>query len=73
MKAIGQRLALTRHVLGLQQSGKKRPTIDNAIRLAEAYHLTLDWIYLGDPSGLRYETANAISAARAARSNYGST
>lgn len=91
MNAIGRRLALTRHVLGLQQNefcerakiapntynqyerGKKRPTIDNAIRLVETYHLTLDWIYLGDPSGLRYETANAIKAARAARSTYGST
>ena len=85
MDAIGRRLALTRHMLGLQQNefcdrakiaantynqyekGRKRPSISNAIKLCEAYHLTLDWIFLGDPSGLRYEDAEAIQKMRAAR------
>ncbi|NOU05334.1 MAG: helix-turn-helix transcriptional regulator [Hyphomicrobiaceae bacterium] len=49
------------------ENGKKRPSIDNAIKLCDAYHLTLDWIFRGDPSGLRYETADAIKAVRNAR------
>jgi transcriptional regulator with XRE-family HTH domain len=44
------------------EKGKKRPSVDNAIALVRAYRLTLDWIYLGDPSSLRYETADAIKA-----------
>ena len=84
LEAIGQRLALTRQVLGLQQNefcerakiapntynqyenGRKMLSVRNAIALCEAYHLTLDWIFRGDPSGLRYETADAIKAARTA-------
>jgi DNA-binding XRE family transcriptional regulator len=49
------------------EMGKKRPSIENAIALCDAYDLTLDWIYRGDPSGLRYETADAIKALRLAR------
>ena len=49
------------------EHGKKRPSVDNAIALAEAYSLTLDWIYRGDPSGLRYDLASAIKAVRGAR------
>jgi transcriptional regulator with XRE-family HTH domain len=32
--------------------GVRRPNLDDAIRLVETYRLTLDWIYLGIPSGL---------------------
>lgn len=49
------------------EKDKKRPSVPNAIQLCEAYDLTLDWIFRGDPSGLRYETADAIKAARKAR------
>lgn len=49
------------------EKGKKRPSIDNALRLCKAYDLKLDWIYRGDPSGLRYATADAIKALKEAR------
>lgn len=49
------------------ERGKKRPTVENAIALCETYDLTLDWIYRGDPSGLRYKTADALKALRQAR------
>jgi transcriptional regulator with XRE-family HTH domain len=49
------------------ERGKKRPSIESAIALCETYHLTLDWIYRGDPSGLRYDTAEAVKAIRQAR------
>lgn len=49
------------------EHGKKGMGLENAIALCEAYDLTLDWIYRGDPSGLRYETADAIKALKQAR------
>lgn len=50
------------------ESGRNRPSIDAAIKLSDTYLVTLDWIYLGDPSGLRYELADAIKSLRQARS-----
>ena len=32
--------------------GVRRPNLDDAIRLVRTYKLTLDWIYLGIPTGL---------------------
>lgn len=85
MRAIGERLRLTRDALGLTQErfcaraeisptaynqwerGHKRPSVDAGIALCNAYDLTLDWIYRGDPSGLKYATANAIKALKNSR------
>lgn len=50
------------------EQGKRKPTIESAIALCDAYDLTLDWIYRGDPSGLRYDTADALKALKLARS-----
>lgn len=41
-------------------TGLNPPSLDEAIRLCEVYNLTLDYIYCGDPSGLRYEMRDAI-------------
>ena len=49
------------------ESGTNMPALDRAIALCDAYSLTLDWIYRGDPSGLRYQLAEAIKALRSAR------
>jgi transcriptional regulator with XRE-family HTH domain len=49
------------------EQGKRKPTVENAISLCDYYGLTLDWIYRGDPSGLRYDTADAIKALKIAR------
>lgn len=84
-QAIGQRLALTRQALGLQQNefadraglaantynqfetGKNRPSVEAALALKDAYGMTLDWIYDGDMSGLRFQLGDAIKALIAAR------
>lgn len=42
------------------EKGKSRPSIDAAISLCKAHNLTLDWIYMGDPSGLIAWLAEAI-------------
>src|SRR5262245_59121325 len=44
--------------------GAKRPSIESAIALCECYNLALDWIYRGDPSGLRHDMAEAIKVTR---------
>jgi DNA-binding XRE family transcriptional regulator len=49
------------------EKGKKRPSIQAAIGLCKTYGMTLDWIFLGDPSNLPYELADAIKALREAR------
>lgn len=52
------------------EKGKTRPSIDKARLLRRTYHLTHDWIYEGDLSGLRYELADAIKALRATRTKH---
>lgn len=42
-------------------TGKERPRVDEAIRLCDVYNLTLDYIYRGDPSGLRYDMRDTIA------------
>lgn len=49
------------------EKGKNIPRIAEAIAICEAHGLTLDWIYRGDASGLRYQLAEAVKALRSAR------
>ena len=49
------------------ERGKKRPSVDNAMKLCDAYLLTLDWIYMGDPSGLPYRLADSLRDQRKAQ------
>lgn len=44
------------------ERGKKRPSVENAIALCEAYDITLDWIYRGEMGGLKHKTVQAIRA-----------
>ena len=66
-KELGEAVGLSQPRYSLYETGKRRPTLENAIALCDAYDLTLDWIYRGDPSGLRYDTADAIKSLKAAR------
>ena len=47
------------------ETGKRRLTLESALKLCDAYSLTLDWLYRGDPSGLPYRLATAIQAVAA--------
>jgi transcriptional regulator with XRE-family HTH domain len=42
------------------ESGRSRPNLDDMIRYAEAFHVTLDWIYRGDPAGLPMRIAREV-------------
>jgi len=44
------------------ERAKRLISIQHAHKLCDAYDLTLDWIYRGDPSGLRYQTAEALKS-----------
>ena len=56
------RAGLATNTYNQYEQGKRRPSIDHANALCDAYKLTLDWIYRGDPSGLPYAMADAIKA-----------
>ena len=51
------------------ESGIRIPVLGNAIKLCERYELTLDWIYRGDPSGLKYNLAEQIIRLRRERNS----
>lgn len=61
------RAGLKANAYNQYEMGKKRPSLEAAIALCDAYDLTLDWIYRGDASGLRYQTVEAMKAVRTAR------
>lgn len=42
------------------ENGKGRPNLDEAMRLCDTLGYTLDWIYLGDPSGLTFNLSNKL-------------
>ena len=62
-----ERAGLAVNTYNQYEQGKTRPKIENAVKLCETYKLTLDWIYRGDPSGLRYNLAEAIKSLRQLR------
>lgn len=53
---------IARNTYNQWEKAKGRPSLDDAIKLADAYGLTLDWIYLGDASGLPLRIASRLAA-----------
>jgi transcriptional regulator with XRE-family HTH domain len=43
---------IARNTWNQWEKGNSRPQLDEAMKLVDAFGLTLDWIYLGDNSGL---------------------
>jgi DNA-binding XRE family transcriptional regulator len=56
--AAGAGLALNTY--NQYEKAVSRPELDKAQQLCDAYGLTLDWIYRGDPSGLPMRLATAL-------------
>ena len=42
------------------ETGRNRPNVEDMIRYAEVFGVTLDWIYRGDPSGLPHRIAKVV-------------
>lgn len=61
------RAGLQKSTYNQYERAKQKPSVESAIAIAAAHKLTLDWIFLGDPSGLRYETMAAIKVITDAR------
>ena len=64
--ALCRSVGIATNTYNQYEKGVTRPTVENAIAICEAFHLTLDWLYRGDPSGLRYDLADQIKAAKRA-------
>jgi transcriptional regulator with XRE-family HTH domain len=61
---FAERAAINASAYNQYERGKRLISVSHAHRLCDVYDLTLDWVYRGDPSGLRYQTAEAIKALR---------
>lgn len=51
------------------ETGRHLPSLDAAQSLCDAHDLTLDWIFRGDASGLRYSLVEAMRLMNKARSD----
>lgn len=51
------------------ENARGRPKLDTAIQLCARFNLTLDWIYIGDASGLPHRLAQLLTAGRASQSS----
>lgn len=61
---FAERAGLNASAYNQYERGKRLISVSHAHRLCDTYDLTFDWIYRGDPSGLRYQTVEAIKALR---------
>jgi transcriptional regulator with XRE-family HTH domain len=57
---FGLRAGLSQPQYHQYEKGRRCLTLAAAMRLCSEYHLTLDWLFRGDPSGLPYRLAEAI-------------
>jgi len=67
--AFAQRAGLAANTYNQYEMGRNTPNLSAAHKLCDTYKLSLDWIFRGDPSSLRRETAAAIDALRQARTH----
>jgi transcriptional regulator with XRE-family HTH domain len=63
---FGTRAGLSQPLYNMYENGKRLLTLQAAMKLCDEYHLTLDWLYRGDPSGLPYKLATVIRDQRRA-------
>ena len=57
---VCRRLGVEANTLSQWESGDRRPNLDDMIRYCAEFRVTLDWIYLGDPSGLPLALAQKL-------------
>lgn len=62
-EAFAATLGLGKGTYNPFETGKRRISLDVAIRLREVHKISLDWTYCGDPSGLPVKVYLAISQA----------
>jgi transcriptional regulator with XRE-family HTH domain len=60
-KEFAERVGIQSPTYNQWENAKAYPDLQLAIRLRDEYHLSLDWIYLGDPAGLPYHMVRLLS------------
>lgn len=55
--AFAEAIGVQRGEVAAWESGGRRPSIAKAQPMVEKFGITLDWLFLGDPRGLRHEVA----------------
>lgn len=60
-------LGLGSNTLSNYEVGYRRPDLDKAILMVQKTGITLDWIYLGDRSGLPHRIASKLPTENASR------
>jgi transcriptional regulator with XRE-family HTH domain len=63
---FADRLDIARNTYNQYEKGVNKPPVESALKMRELFGLTLDWIYAGDPSALKWELADKIRQLRAA-------
>lgn len=61
---FAQRAGINASAYNQYEQAKRKVSVEHGNRLCDECELTLDWIFRGDPSGLRHQTAEAIKALR---------
>lgn len=59
-REFAQRAGIEPNAYNQWKQGRGRPDLDQAIRLADTYDISLDWIYFGDQRRLAFEIIDAV-------------
>ena len=66
-----RRLGVATNTWNQYEKGNSRPDLDHATKIARTFGVTLDWIYLGDASGLPHALALRLAEQATVRSGAG--
>jgi transcriptional regulator with XRE-family HTH domain len=61
---FADRLDIARNTYNQYEKGVNKPPVESALKMRELFGLSLDWIYAGDPTFLRWELAEKIRQLR---------
>lgn len=50
------------NTIAMWESGERRPNIENAAMLKAVLHVSIDWLFYGDDTGLNWQVRESIMA-----------
>lgn len=59
---------IKRNTYNQYEKGVNMPPIETGIKICTLFRLTLDWLYVGDPSSLRRDVSDKVRELRAEKS-----
>lgn len=68
---FGKRAGIKSNTYNMIEAGQNYPSIANAHALCDAYGLDFNWIFTGDPSGLKYSLGDLLHRTHQFRSQRG--